>query len=461
MKVLLVNPPRYKGIPVIREDRCENADRDCVHPPTSLVYVAGILREQGYYVKLIDANGFDLSYENINDKVSAFCPHWIVFRSTPSTFYHDIKVVEIAEKHKARTIMLNWNLHHSKERVTKECPQLDVYLSAYHYEYTIPEIIERFPWYPHANHPKTHDIPQPAWDLIPSFKPYYTRTRWLSPWAVVRGSKGCPFDCHFCIDANTGWYPRKPELIGEELEYLVRQRRVKYVSFYDNTFEINQDWCLDIAEEIMSRGLKFKWYINSRADLICKHGLSFFRLLKDAGLDGSSIGIEFGSETMLQASNKNTTVEQGKEAMRILHEAGVKTYVSCMVGYLGETKEQMLETMGFIKETNPFGFQINPVIPYDGTELWRECNEKGLIPEEGTDWRGMSCVPTGTIPVKMTEMDVNELLSLRRKMYWKIYFSTWLLHNLFRLRGFSDLKFGLGYFLSGLGRLRHEVEFSH
>ena len=436
-------------------------DRDCVHPPTSLVYIAGVLRDEGFDVSLVDANGFNLNIYEIEKHIVRERPDWIIFRSTPSTFYADTEVVRLAKEYDVRTLMLNWNLHHVPEKVMQECPDLDVYLNEYHYEYAIPEIIERFPWHPRFNYPKTYDIPEPAWYLIPSFKPYYTRTKWLSPWAVVRGSKGCPFGCHFCIDANTGWYPRKPELIGEELEYLVRQRGVKYVSFYDNTFEINQDWCRDIVEEIVSRGLKFKWYINSRADLICKHGLSFFKLLKEAGLDGSSIGIEFGSGNMLQASNKNTTVEQGKEAVRILHEAGVKTYVSCMVGYLGETKEQMLETMGFIKETKPFGFQINPVIPYDGTELWKECNEKGLIPEEGPDWRNMSCVPTGTIPVKMTEMDVDELLSLRKKMYRELYFSSWLLHNLFRLRGFSDLKLGLGYFLSGLGRLRHGVEFSH
>jgi len=460
MKVLLINPPRFNGIPVIREDRCENMDRDCVHPPTSLVYIAGILREKGYEIALFDANGLDWDYETLETQIRTYKPDWIIFRSTPSTFYYDCKVVELAKKYKVHTLMLNWNLHHIKERVLKECPDLDVYLNEYHYEYAIPEIIERFPSYPKSNYPKTYDIPEPAWDLIPSFKPYYTRTRWFSPWVVVRGSKGCGFQCSFCIEANQSWCQRSPELIGNELEYLIKERKVPYISFFDNTFEINADWCLTIASEIERRKLKFKWYINSRADLICKHGVEFFKRLREVGLDGSSIGTEFGTDTMLQASNKGTTVEQGKQAISILHKAGIKSYVSCMMGYVGETKKQMLKTMEFIKETKPTGFQINFVVPYDGTELWRQCNEKALIPEN-IDWRGVSCVPTDIIPVKLTDMEPDELFKLRRKMYRKIYFSRWLIHNFFRLRGFNDLKLGFGYFLSSLGRLRKGVEFSH
>jgi len=347
------------------------------------------------------------------------------------------------------------------EKVMQECPDLDVYLNRYHYEYAIPEILETFSWLSKINYPKTYDVAEPAWDLIPDFRPYYTRTKWFSPWVVVRGSKGCGWSCYFCIEANQPWCPRSPELIGDELEYLVKDRKVPYISFFDNTFEINADWCLAIASEIERRKLKFRWYINSRADLICKHGVDFFRCLKEVGLDGSSIGIEFGSQEMLDRSNKGTTVEQGKEAIEILHKAGVKSYVSAMIGYLGETKEQMLATMEFIKETKPTGFQINVVVPYDGTTLYEQAKLRELIDESRFDWRGLSCVPTDCVPVKLSELDIEELLKLRKEMYRKIYFSGWLIHNFFRLRGFDDVKLGIGYFLSSLGRLRHGIEFSH
>jgi len=445
------------------KDRCENPDVDCVHPPTSLVYIAGVLREQGCRVSLFDMNAYARArnYRLLDLILKAKGADWIIFRSTPSTFYHDIKVVEIAKKYGIHTLMLNWNLHFAYDQVLKECPDLDVYLNEYHYEYAIPQILKKFPYHPRLNFPKTRELPMPAWDLIPSFEPYYTRTRWLSPWAVVRGSKGCPFQCHFCIDANTGWYPRSPELIVDEIEYLVKQRKVPYISFFDNTFEIDENWCLNIVDEILARKLKFKWYINSRADSVCKRGLSFFKRLREAGCDGSSIGIEFGTDEMLKFSAKGTTVKQGEEAIDILHKSKIKTYVSCMIGYLSETKEQMLKTEQFIKRTKPTGFQINIVVPFNGTPLYEEALEKGVIDEQQFDWRGLSCVPTDVVPVKLSELEPRELQQLRRKMYRRIYFSSWLLHNIFRIRNIDDLKLGFGYFISSLEKLKRGVKFSH
>jgi len=462
MKVCLVNPPRFKGIPVIREDRCENADRDCVHPPTSLVYIGGVLQELGHDVTLIDANGLNLTYPQLEQLLRKIKPRWVIFRSTPSTFYWDYKTATISKKLKCYTLMLNWNLHFARDIIETKYWDIDVYWNRYHYEYAIPQIIEKYPYYPRDNYPSTWDIPTPIWNQIPTFNIYYTRTRLLTPWAVVRGSKGCPYHCRFCVDAETGWYPRSPELIGEELEYLVKKRKVRYVSFFDNTFEINPDWCLQIADQIEKRNLRFKWYINSRADLICKHGIKFFKRLKEVGLDGSSIGIEFGSQEILDKSGKGTTVKQNYESIKILKKVGVKTYVSCMIGYLGETKEQMIQTYRFIKESKPTGFQINIVIPYESTLLYQDAVKSGVIKKtQNLDWRGLSCVPTDVVPVQLSKLPINEIISLRKQMYKKLYFSTWLLHNLFSIRNFSDLKLGIGYFVSSVGRIIKGVTFSH
>jgi len=460
-QILLVNPPRFRGIPVIREDRCENADVDCVHPPTSLVYIAGVLREQGFKVDLFDANVWDCPSEYAWRLVEAYIrrrkPTWIIFRATPSTFYHDTKVAKIAKKYGAKTLMLCWNLHHVPEKVKQECPELDIYCNLYHYEYAIEPLMHGYEVY----WSRTTDIPPPAWDLVPSFKPFFTRTRFFNNWSVVRGSRGCPFGCFFCIDAKTGWHPRSPDLIGDELEYLVKKRKVERISFFDNAFEVDADWCLSIADEIEKRGLKFKWYINSRADLICRHGVGFFKRLKEVGLDGSSIGIEFGSQEMLDASGKGTTVEQNYEAIRILRRAGVKSYVSCMLGYLGETKEQMLKTEEFILKARPTGFQINIVVPYNGTKLYEDAYRCGLIDESRFDWRGLSCVPTDRVPVELSHVPMDELFELRKGMYRRIYFSRWLLTNLLDLRSWDDFKLGIGYFMSSLSRLLHGMVYSH
>ena len=164
---------------------------------------------------------------------------------------------------------------------------------------------------------------------------------------------------------------------------------------------------------------------------------------------------------MLDASGKSTTVEQNFEAIRILYRAEVKSYVSCMMGYLDETREEMLMTRDFILKAKPTGFQISLVVPFPGTQLWEDCKRLGLIDESRIDWLGMSATPTDRIPFKLSQLEIDELMALRRQFYRQIYCSSWLLYNAFRIRSLDDLKLGFGYLLSCLRRLRRNVTFSH
>jgi hypothetical protein len=200
MKVCLVNPPRFNGLSVVREDRCENVDADLVHPPTSLVYIAGVLRAEGFDVSLMDANADNSAWSFVEAKLRSLRPDWVIYRAAPSTFYEDVKVSKICKRLGIRTLLLCWNLRSEKERVLKECPELDVYLNEYHYEYLIPSILDGRS---NAHGTKTTDVPFPSWDLVPDFKKFYTRTPLFSPWAVIRGSKGCPYQCNFCHPSET------------------------------------------------------------------------------------------------------------------------------------------------------------------------------------------------------------------------------------------------------------------
>ncbi len=382
----------------------------------------------------------------------------MIFRSTVSTFEEDTKIAEYAFAHGSKSILLNWNLHGiSEEDVLQKCPSLTRYLGMYHYEYVIPQIIDGI------ENPKpvmTEDIPEPPWDDFSSFKPYWTRTKWLSPWVVVRGSKGCGWRCSMCVDQSLRLYKRSPELIGDELEHLVKQRSVKYISFFDDTWESDESWASTILDEIEERKLKFTWYINSRSDMIVRRGLDFFKRARKAGLDGSSLGVEFGTDEMLQAIKKDTTVETNTEAIQILNKAGIKSYCSMMMGMIGETREQMMETAEWVKKVKPTAFQINPMYPIFGTTLWNQAEELGMIDTSTIDWKGLSCVPTDRISVQFTRYTPKELQAIRREMYRKIYFSSWSLYNLLRW-SWHNPKLTLGYGLSMVGRTRHGFTFSH
>ena len=97
MNVLLVNPPRFKNMSVIREERCEIIERNSVLPPYSLLQIASLLRKKGHKVDLIDANGEDIKYPAFEKLLSEKDYDAVIFRFTPTTIDWDVKVAAISK----------------------------------------------------------------------------------------------------------------------------------------------------------------------------------------------------------------------------------------------------------------------------------------------------------------------------------------------------------------------------
>jgi len=482
MKVLLVNPPRFNGIPVIREDRCENADRNCVQPPTSYVYIASILKNEGHQVRLIDCNAYDIEYLKLTylllrSKIKEDFDY-LVFRSTPATFFSDCKTAELVKNiyPKIKTVMLNWNLSAFSLKALELAPSVDFYVHSYSYEKIIPRLvngedpddIDGVTYHEDDliirnefdRKEKIGDIPKPLWNLLPDHSVFYTRVKSFSPWAVVRGSKGCGMGCSFCVDYNIPFDPRTPGKVVDEVEDLVSNHKIKYLSFFDNTFTLNRCWALDIIHEIINREIKVKWFINTRVNSLDEELL---KEMKTAGLDGISLGVESGSDSVLQRMNKKTTVKKSLETVKLIKKHGIKVYLSLMMGYLDETEEEMKETYNFILKSKPNGFQLNITAPFPGTPLYDECLEKNLI-TDGLSWDELSCVPTSLSGnLAISKLSNEKLNHLRRKFYWKLYFHpAFLGANVWWVISHpSDLRHALRYFASNLERLLHKVTFSH
>ena len=98
MKVLLVNPPRFNKLPVVREERCEIIERNSILPPYSLLQIASLLRERGHEVSLIDANGENINYSAYEKIISQMDYEAVIFRFTPTTFDWDMRIAAISKK---------------------------------------------------------------------------------------------------------------------------------------------------------------------------------------------------------------------------------------------------------------------------------------------------------------------------------------------------------------------------
>jgi tRNA A37 methylthiotransferase MiaB len=472
LKILLVNPPRFNGRPVGREDRCENTIPN-VLTPTGLVILAGIL-EAKHDIRLIDANGLDIGYENIRKQMQNFAPDVVVFKATPETFGSDIQTATVAKavNTNTKTVMICWSLTRAPERVLQRATQVDCYILDHHYERPIEEIADG------ADLSQVHGIcyrdgneivvrpsnemdfdfskiPMPAWHLIDQFEPYWVQVPSIRPCVTIESAKGCGMTCSFCTIANIRPCFRNIENVVEEINYLYFSRGVRYLSLFDATFNINRRRAIEFCDAINREGMdKLRWYANIRADRMDQE---LANAMRNAGCRGVSMGVESGSQAILDMAGKRLRVDEAKEAIAILKKSRIKQYASFIVGLPGETLDTMNATKSFILESKPTGFQVNSLVPYPGTKICDLAIERGIISED-MPFENLLLFDT---PVTLCDLSAQEINDFRRKIYREVYRHPgwWLSNLLFVARNPEDYPVGFDYGIKILKRLSKGVDY--
>ena len=475
MKVLLVNPPRFRGIPVIREERCEITERYSVLPPYSLLQIASLLRQRGYDIHLVDANGEDIDYQGLWSRLEGLAYQALIFRFTPTTFDWDLKTAKLSKslQPEAKTIGICWTLRTLPERVLVESPELDIYLR-HEYEAVAVQLIDamaqkdsdlgKIPGIAYRDAGKIRvnndaepvedydTLPLPAYDLLPGLERYFINTPAGKPFSIMYTSKGCPYGCIFCTVARTKWKERGAADILQELKYLKENHNIKTVSFFDETFTIDRRRVVEIAKGIEDAGLNIKWYCNTRVELVDEELL---QTMYRGGCRGISYGVESGNQGILDAAQKGSTVEQAERAIKWAKKAGVKAYCSFIFGLPGETQETVKETIRFVGRTLPTGAQFNVAVPYPGTRLY----EMVYGAEACLDWRRLyqDQAVLGT-----EALTPEELVQSRLSAYRSLYFNPrWWGQNIRHVLSHpDDLEMGMKYALKIannylLHRMRH------
>ncbi|MCU0861879.1 MAG: B12-binding domain-containing radical SAM protein, partial [Methanomassiliicoccales archaeon] len=334
MKVLLVNPPRFEGIPVIREERCEITERYSILEPYSLLQMGALLREEGHEVSLLDLNGFDLGWEALEERLGAFSPEAVLFRFTPTTFDHDVRTASLAKAKApgASTAGICWTLRTMPEQVMSQAPDMDFYIRQ-EYEVVAPSLVRALAsgkdlagvdgvaWRQgkqvmvntDAMPLKDYDsLPIPAFDLLPSLEPYFVTAPAGRPYTIMYTSKGCPFKCTFCTVAGTKWRPKSAEKTVEELRYLKQRYGIKTVSFFDETFTLDKKRVLKLCDAMIEERMDIRWYCNTRIHLV---DLDLLKRMRQAGCRGISYGVESGSQAILDQADKCISVDHARNAI--------------------------------------------------------------------------------------------------------------------------------------------------
>ncbi len=214
-------------------------------------------------------------------------------------------------------------------------------------------------------------LPFPAWDLV-DINPY--RNMWMKSsgyFSLNMGTtRGCPFKCNWCAKPIYGnrYNSRSPENVVAELKLLREKYNFDHIWFCDDIFGLKPGWVNAFADLVEKENLHFKFKIQARADLLVQE--NYIRDLARAGCDNIWMGAESGSQKILDAMDKGTTIEQIYESTRILKKHGIKPSFFIQFGYPGETKADIAKTIRMINELLPYSIGISVSYPLPGTVFY-------------------------------------------------------------------------------------------
>jgi ubiquinone/menaquinone biosynthesis C-methylase UbiE/uncharacterized radical SAM superfamily protein len=220
-------------------------------------------------------------------------------------------------------------------------------------------------------------LPLPAWDLI-DLEPY--RQIWMDHHGYfslnVATTRGCPFKCNWCAKPIYGnrYHSRSPEHVVVELEHLLDRYRPDHFWMCDDIFGLKPGWVRQFRDLVKGRGLRFSYKIQSRVDLLCEEGA--VRALVESGAETVWVGAESGSQKILDAMDKGTTVAQIRKATALLRRHGARVAYFLQFGYPGETLADIQATLRMVLEELPDEIGISISYPLPGTPFYERVKEQ-------------------------------------------------------------------------------------
>jgi anaerobic magnesium-protoporphyrin IX monomethyl ester cyclase len=221
-----------------------------------------------------------------------------------------------------------------------------------------------------ARNPGWADLPAPSRDLI-DFAPY--RAAWIEAHgyfsANLVSSRGCPYHCNWCAKPVSGnkFQLRPAAEVAEEMRMLKTEAGVEHVWFGDDVFALNHSWVREFAEEVVKRDAAIPFKIQSRADLLSEGTVS---ALKTAGCAEVWMGVESGSQTVLNAMDKGLKISSVISARQRLREAGIRACYFLQLGYPGETWAELKQTIALVRRTRPDDIGVSFSYPLPGTVFY-------------------------------------------------------------------------------------------
>jgi radical SAM superfamily enzyme YgiQ (UPF0313 family) len=424
------------------------------NPPLGLCYLGAVLRQNNIPVEIIDANAFNLTPEQVAEKVKDYDIVGVSLLSPGYSF--GVKLASILPQ-KILKVAGNAHVTGYWEDTLKdgfdvvvlgegEITLLDIALEKSLEE--IKGIVYKKNGKIHKNPPRElidpNTLPFPARDLLVNNgmdDPYLSFMTEKTPFAPIFTSRGCPFNCYYCNKLVFGrtWRPRGAENVFAEIQELALKYKVKEIDIADDAFNVNLERAKKICDMIIENKLKFiiRCTNGLRADFIDEE---FLEKMKKAGCNYIAFGVESGNQEVLDKIPKCEKLETIEKAFKLTKKAGIKTTAFIIFGLEGDNEKTMQDTINFTKKLKPDYVSVSIMTPYPGTRLYEKVKSSGkfVIPE---DWIEFS----HTNPRMLFEHPDFPSPELTEKMFKKFFREFYMdprfiIRNILSVRSWSDFK---------------------
>jgi anaerobic magnesium-protoporphyrin IX monomethyl ester cyclase len=231
--------------------------------------------------------------------------------------------------------------------------------------------------------PARHLLPMDAYFAAVKENPLRGEIR--KPWTIMITSRGCPNNCVFCsihIVNGKKWRCRSPENVVDELEQVVHTYKIRQIDFNDDNLTLDKKRMEAICDLIVQRGLDIEWFTPNgvRADTLDEHLL---RKMKASGCKKLRVAPESGVQRVVdQVIKKNLDLKRVEEAVVLCKKVGIKVGCFFVIGFIGETKKDIEETINFAYKLRRLGaesFVFSIATPLYGTDLYEQAERGGFL----------------------------------------------------------------------------------
>ena len=434
--VALVNPPYPVEAP------------QAIFLPLGISYLTAVLEEKGYSVDVVDCQTTRPTQKDLEDKFKALNPDIIGVTAATLTYLPALDILKAAKTALPNVTTMIGGPHVTvvDEATFTDSPNVDIVVRG-EGEQTMLELARlasegnlKNPsqvtgiTFKHNNQ-VIHNPDRPFIEDLdslphPAHKHFdVTRYKILGKtYLPIITSRGCPAHCTFCAAykmCGRGFRARSPTKVVDELEWLRDEFGAGAFAFYDDTFTFDVNRAIAICDEMQKRKINLPWDCRTRVDRVSKELLA---KLHKSGCQLIHFGVESGNQQMLNQMRKGTTVELNAKAIKLAKQAGISAAISLVIGYPGETPEQLQQTIDFIYKTKPDYVYMCEAVPYPGTELYDYAKSLGL--ELSSDW---SQYHEQTQVFKNTLLPLEKLEQTKKDFYDKYLSPTFYLQK--KLKG--------------------------